>query len=250
MKFIKLLGIAVLALGVSMTSCSIEDGKDGVDGIDGVDGQDGLNGADGQDGADGADGLDGAPGQDGADGQDGVGLEELAKYGFLTLELSGTRPDNIPFEDSSIFQYSPIDPDDFDEYNIVTITPVGNDTEYFFNFRRFLSSPEGTYTINYIDWELRVTNLGEQTESIQSVVFDYKYGVVGDDYKYFMLDETYESGGAGISEMVFTNLTFDPNAGNHLSFEYAFTVAAANNGSGNELSISGTVDINLLELIP
>lgn len=246
MKLIKLFGIAVLALGMAMTSCSIEDGKDGVDGIDGQDGQDGLNGADGQDGAD---GEDGEPGQDGANGLNGVGLEGLAKYGFLTLELSGTRPDNVAFEDSSIFRYSPIDPDDFDEYNIVIITQNGNDTEYFFNFRRFLSSPEGTYTINYIDWELRVTNLGEQTESIQSVVFDYKYGVVGDDYKYFMLDETYESGGVGVSEMTFTDLTYDPNASNHLTFSYAFSVAAANNGSGNELSVSGTVDINLLELI-
>ncbi len=224
MKLIKLFGIAVLALGVTMTSCSIEDGKDGVDGIDGADGKKGH-------------------------GLDGVGLEELAKYGFLTLELSGTRPDNIPFEDSAIYRYSPIDPDDFDEYNIVIIAQNGNDTQYFFNFRRFLSSPEGTYTINYIDWELTVVNLGEETENIESVVFDFKHGVVGDDYKYFMLDDTYESGGVGVSEMTFTDLTFDPNAGNHLTFSYAFSVAAANNGSGNDLNVSGTVDINLLELI-
>lgn len=246
MKLIRLFGIAMLLLGMGMTSCSIEDGKDGIDGIDGVDGQDGLNGIPGQDGAD---GQDGAPGQDGADGKDGAGLEELAKYGFITLELSGTRPDNLPFEDSAIYQFSPIDPDDFDEYNIVIITQNGDDTQYFFNFRRFLSSPENTYTINYIDWELTVNNLGQETESVQDVVFTYKHGVIGDDYKYFMLNDEYVSGGAGVSEMVFTDMVFDPNAGNHLTFSYAFTVDAVNNDSGHELSVSGTVDINLLELI-
>jgi len=250
MKLIKLFGIAVLALGVTMTSCSIEDGKDGIDGIDGRDGQDGLNGADGQDGADGADGVNGLDGAPGQDGIDGLGLEELAKYGFITLELSGTRPDNLPFEDSASYRFSPIDPDDFDIYNIVTITQVGNDTEYFFNFRRFLSSPEGTYTINYMDWELTVVNLGQETESVGDVVIALKHGVIGDDYKYFMINDEYESGGAGISEMTFTDLAFDPNAGNHLSFSYAFTVNGANNSSGNDLSISGMVDVNLLELIP
>lgn len=241
MKLIRLFGIAILAMGMTMASCSIEDGKDGINGIDGADGQDGINGADGQNG------QDGASGEDGADGQDGAGLGDLAKYGAITLNLSGTRPDGIAFEDSAIYQFTPIDPDDFDEYNIVTITQVGNDTEYYFNFRRFFSIPEGTYTTTYLDWELSVTNLGEQTENIDSVIIYIKHGIIGDDYKYFMVNQEFESGGAGISEMVFSNLAFDPNAANRLSFSYSFTVDAANNSSGNELSVSGTVDINLLE---
>src|SRR5690606_22145108 len=127
-KLIKLFGTAELALGVAMTSCSIEDGKDGVDGIDGRDGQDGLNGADGQDGAD---GEDGAPGQDGADGKDGAGLEEMAQYGAVTMLLTGTRPDNVPFEQTTSFKFTPLDPEDFFQYNILTTTQIGDDTEYF-----------------------------------------------------------------------------------------------------------------------
>ncbi len=48
---------------VSVISCDIEDGKDGVDGQDGADGangQDGINGLNGVDGMNGVDGLDGA----------------------------------------------------------------------------------------------------------------------------------------------------------------------------------------------
>ncbi len=251
MKFIKLLGIAVLALGVSMTSCSIEDGKDGVDGIDGVDGQDGLNGADGKDGADGQQGPPGQDGQDGQDGQNGaVGLEEMIKYGAVTLDLSGTRPDGVVFEDSATFRFTPIDADDFDSYNIVSSTQMGDDIEYNFAFRRFYSSPDGTYNINFIQWELVVINPGQETQNVQSATVTINnYGVIGDDNKYFMVDNVFASGGAGVSEMVFTDMVFDPNAGNHLTFSYAFTVDAANNDSGNELSVSGTVDINLLELI-
>ena len=265
MKIFKLLYLALLCLSISLVSCTGEDGKDGIDGIDGVDGKDGANGmdgvdgtngqdgADGQDGVDGTNGADGQDGQDGADGQDGqngAGFDEMTKYGEVISTLSGTRPDGIPFEDMATFKFTPIDADDFDSYNIVSSTQIGDDMEYDIAFRRFYSSPDGTYNINFIQWELVVLNLGQETQNVQSATLTINnYGVIGDDNKYFMVDDVYASGGAGVSEMAFTDMVFDPNAGNHLTFSYSFTVDVANNDSGHELSVSGTVDVNLLELI-
>lgn len=244
MRLNKLLGLFILCTGLTLTSCSIEDGKDGIDGIDGLDGKDGANGQDG------APGQDGAAGQDGANGEDGVGLDEMAQYGAVTLNLSGTRPDGIPFEDSTVFKFTPIDATDFGNYNILTATPMGDDIEYFFNFRRFYSSPDGTYNTTFVDWEVTVINPGQATQNIESVVINInKYGVIGADNKYFVIQDTYETGGEGVSEIVIPDMGFDPNSGNHLSFSYTLIVDGANNSSQNELNVSGTVDVHLLEEI-
>ncbi|MEC7265399.1 MAG: hypothetical protein VXW38_16785 [Bacteroidota bacterium] len=56
MKTCKLLSIAVLAMAMSLVSCSGDDGEQGPkgdQGIAGVDGQDGINGTNGKDGEDG-----------------------------------------------------------------------------------------------------------------------------------------------------------------------------------------------------
>ena len=102
----------LVAMGSLTTSCSVEDGIDGTNGIngtngadgidglngaDGADGADGVDGTDGVDGADGADGVAGANGSDGVDGEDGVGLNDLAKFGAISMNLSGTRPDEVEF---------------------------------------------------------------------------------------------------------------------------------------------------------
>uniref|UniRef100_UPI00404A4BAD hypothetical protein n=1 Tax=Flavobacterium sp. TaxID=239 RepID=UPI00404A4BAD len=44
--------LVLLSLGVAVSACSVEDGKDGINGADGQNGQDGLNGQNGQDGQD------------------------------------------------------------------------------------------------------------------------------------------------------------------------------------------------------
>lgn len=244
MRLNKLLGLTFLFLGLTLTSCSIEDGKDGINGIDGLDGKDGANGQDG------TPGQDGAPGQDGSNGEDGVGLDELTKYGFVTLDLSGKRPDGIAFEDSTIFRFTPINASSYPNYNIVEATQNGDDVQYFFNFRRFYSSPDDTYNTTFMDWEVTVDNPDQATENIISVVLVLnRYGIVGPDNKYFVIQDKYETGGDGVSEIVIPDMTFDPNSGNHLTFSYSFTVEGTNNDSGNFLNVSGTVDVNLLEEI-
>ncbi|MAU17354.1 MAG: hypothetical protein CMH46_17655 [Muricauda sp.] len=250
MKSKFLFSFLLATLCICFNSCLVEDGVDGIDGVNGVDGKDGINGINGQDGQDGTEGPQGTQGDPGNDGEDGAGLEEMAQYGWVSLNLSGTRPDDVPFEDSVTFKFTPVDADDFGDYNIVTFTEIGEDTEYFFNFRRFLSSPDNLYNITYFDWEVTITNPGENTEVVDLVETTLNnYGVIGEDNKYFILDDGYDSDGEGVSGMELTNIVFEPENGNHLSFSYSFTVDAANNGSGHELNVSGEVDVFLFELI-
>ncbi|WP_293296597.1 hypothetical protein [Allomuricauda sp.] len=250
MKNSILIKCTLLILCISFNSCLVQDGEDGADGIDGKDGIDGIDGLNGQDGLDGAPGATGPQGDPGNDGQDGTGLEEMAQYGSITMNLSGTRPDAIAFTDNTEFRFLGLDGEDFINYNIVTATEVGEDTEYFFNFRRFLTAPDATYNPTFFDWEATITNPGENTETVNLIVTTLNnYGVVGEDYKYFILDDGYDSDGEGVSNMQLTNIMFEPENNNHLTFSYSFSVDAANNDSGNELNVSGEVDVYLFELI-
>ncbi|MCK0161711.1 collagen-like protein [Allomuricauda sp. F6463D] len=250
MKSKFLFSFLFLTLCFSFNSCLVEDGVDGINGMDGVNGKDGVNGVNGQDGQDGAEGPQGTQGDPGNDGQDGAGLDEMAQYGSVSLHLSGTRPDDVPFTDNTEFRFLGLDGEDYVDYNIIIPTEMGEDTQYFFNFRRFLTAPDATYNPAYFDWEVTITNPGEETEEVDLVETTLNnYGVIGEDNKYFMLDDGYDSDGEGVSNMQLTNLVFEPENGNHLSFTYHFTVDGANNDSGNELNVSGEVDIYLFELI-
>ena len=64
MKTCKLLSIAVLAMAMSLVSCSGDDGEQGPQGVPGKDGTNGTNGVDGTDGTNGTNGVDGQDGED------------------------------------------------------------------------------------------------------------------------------------------------------------------------------------------
>lgn len=57
MKNLKLFSVAILAMAITLASCSGSDGETGPQGLAGADGTDGINGVDGVDGVDGADGI-------------------------------------------------------------------------------------------------------------------------------------------------------------------------------------------------
>ena len=242
MKLIRLFGAAILAMSITLASCSGEDGKDGINGIDGIDGKDGLNGQDGTDGTD---------GQDGQDGQNGVGFDEMVQYGSVTLNLSGTRPDGVAFEDTNTFKFTPPDGDFLNNNNHLVETDLGNnDINYYFEFTRFLSTPDNINNNSHIYWGLDIDNIGEATELLNgAAIYLDSYAVIGDDSKYFTLTDYFGSGNNGVSDFQFTDLIFDAEDNNHLTFSYSFEVLAANNDSGNDLTVSGTVDVYLLEEI-
>ncbi|MEM9361205.1 MAG: hypothetical protein AAGA43_01165 [Bacteroidota bacterium] len=55
-----------------------------------------------------------------------------------------------------------------------------------------------------------------------------------------------EENSEGVSDFEFSDLTFDLET-NNLTFSYSLTVDGDNNGTGNELNISGTADVIILE---
>lgn len=182
----------------------------------------------------------------GEDGKDGEGFSELTKYGSISMSLDGIRPDNLPFTDSQVFKFTSVA--DVDDYN--SMYRSGDDLEFY--VARFLSAPDDTYQETYVEFNLNVTDAGLPTESISLEYFDLEdYSVIADDYTYFVMNDyfrLYDPVTYGISNLSVTNYSFNDTT-NRLRFDYSFVVDGANNDSNNELTITGTVDVNVLENI-
>jgi hypothetical protein len=259
MKISKLFGIGLLTISVSLTSCS--DGEDGAPGLSGIScwdtNGDGINDAeedinqDGEFNALDCQGLNGQDGEDGMDGSDGEGFDEMSQFGSISLNLSGTRPDGEAFEDSAVFKFAGLDGGFFDDGGNTILIEEGQDfIAYSFGIFRFLTAPDDSVNRSYSGLSLVFSNLGEADESLLLGILSLnEYAVIGDDYKYFVMTDSFQSGANGTSEFEFTNLTFDRENNNHLSFSYTFTVAANANSTGHELAVSGEVDVYLLEKI-
>tara|TARA_R110002051_G_scaffold212635_2_gene277715 strand:+ start:16 stop:639 length:624 start_codon:yes stop_codon:yes gene_type:complete len=81
--------LSSVMLALMFTSCSGDDGVDGLDGKNGIDGANGVPGIQGSDGVDGTNGADGANGAPGADGEDGNANAQAFYYD--TKEYSGNN---------------------------------------------------------------------------------------------------------------------------------------------------------------
>lgn len=181
---------------------------------------------------------------DGEDGKDGEGFSELTKYGSISMSLDGTRPDGLPFTNSEVFKFTSVAY--VDDYN--SMYRSGDDLDFY--VARFLSAPDDTYQETYVEFELNVTDAGLPTETVTLHDFDIQeYAVISDDYTYFLLNDyfrLYDPITYGISNVSVTNYSFNDTT-NRLRFDYSFVVNGSNNDSDNELTITGTVDVNVLE---
>ena len=185
-----------------------------------------------------------AVGCSGEDGRDGVGFADLTKYGSISISLDGTRPDDTPFTKSEVFKFTPTN--DVDDYN--SMYRSGDNLEFYVG--RFLSAPDDTYQETYLEFYLDVTDAGLATESISLENFAVNdYAVIADDFTYFRLSDyyrLYDPITYGISNLTVTNYSFNDTT-NRLRFDYSFVVDGANNDSNNELTITGTVNVVVLE---
>ncbi|UII76932.1 hypothetical protein LV716_03855 [Flagellimonas sp. HMM57] len=59
------------------------------------------------------------------------------------------------------------------------------------------------------------------------------------------MDNIFDGNEVGIGDFMITEVFFDTTSTN-LTFNYSFTVAAANNDSGNGLDVSGSVNVFVL----
>lgn len=244
-KVLRILGAAslVLFMGSSITSCSPEDG---IDGIDGIDGTDGLNGIDGQDGA------------DGANGADAIGLEKFAEYGSIELKVLGIRPDSVAFDYETVLEF--ISPD-LDRNNF-----EDEDPNHEFYFSRLLDAPN-TDEINSASISLDVSDAGLASQSFSFEIDFRDFAIFGDDLTYISLqDEYYGSQNSTnntnnnnnsnnrvgnntygqASTFTISDYSFnDPT--NNLQFTFSMQIDGADNETGNDLTIEGTIDVIVFE---
>ena len=235
-NFLQILGAAclVLFMGSSITSCSVEDGIDGTNGIDGVDGQNGIDGADGQDGA------------DGADGADAIGLEEFANYGSIAIQVQGTRPDSVAFDQETELEF--ISPRFYDN------SFEDDDPDLEFDFLRLVNAPN-VDEVNGVNIELYVEDHGLSSQNFNFDIEFSDFVVVSEDLRYISLSDSYSGpintndkiGRSNVADTLSINeYSFDDTT-NNLKFSFTMDIAAANNETGNDLTISGTVDVIVFE---
>lgn len=243
MKSLRLITLTIVALTICMASCSGEDGRDGINGINGEDGTNGVNGVDGT---------------NGIDGENGMGFDELTKFGYVTMEMEGARPDNLAFTDSTSFKFFPVGANflqvvapDFPT-NSVRFSQQGSDTFHEFGIARFLSAPDDSYQNTGLGLFLNVKNLGQPTQSIEfAYIHIVNYSVIGGDNMYFVMDDIFSSTpflNAELADFEFSNIAYDTTT-QILTLSYSVSVVALNNSSRNDLTVSGTVDVTLLQQI-
>lgn len=225
MKSIFLRALIIGMLGLLSTNC--EDGDIGPSGEDGVNGVDGANGADGA---------------NGTNGINGVGFDELAKFGAITLTLEGTRPDNVAFSKTEVFKFTAVE--DIDRENTVTI----NDNSLFFHIERFLSTPDDEFQDSELDIELTVSNPGEQNEAFEFLLEITDYTIIYEDLTFFGFDDSFTNDNPEVSNFSITDFNFNDDT-NVLTFSFAFEVARIGNDTGNDLSVSGEVNVIVLDEI-
>ncbi len=222
----------ICCLAVFLANCEGEDGATGPAGENGIDGVDGI---------DGENGPDGNAGENGTNGENGVGFDELVQYGSISLTLDGKRPDGVPFKDTAIFKYTPIDP----KFNVFYLKRGFID----FSATRFLSAPSSIYQESraYIELGFTKPEVGEPA-------FDYfnlgliEYTVISEDLTYFRIVNEFVHDSGGVKEFSLTNYSFNEET-NHLVFSFSFMVVGDDNSTRNDLSVSGEVDIIVLKAL-
>ncbi len=218
-------------LGVCLTNCEGEDGAVGPDGLDG------------------ANGIDGVDGTDGANGQDGVGFEELTQFGSINLTLNGTRKDNNEaFTDTKTLAFTAIDANSLINFNSFTTNETGDIT---FNLLRFLNTPDDDSQEFTAGITLNVINPGTDTQEFEFELELHEYNMIFEDLVVLQLNEIFDNQGIEppVSNFSITNFNFNDDT-NNLNFSFSFDVDGVNNDSENDLSISGEVDVIVLENIP
>ncbi len=215
--------IFICCFGVLFANCEVEDGDIGPAGQNannGIDGTDGINGT---------------------DGTDGLGFGELTQFGSITLTLEGTRPDDVAFTDSNVFRFTPLSPEILPQSNSVIV----EESSLQFDFGRFLSVPGGEeFQSVGTTLSLLVTNPDTAPEFNLSLFSIFQYPVISEDLT--VLDiTTFIGSDNDIENFNITNFNFN-NETNVLTFSFTLDVPENRNSTGNELSVSGEVDVIVL----
>lgn len=174
----------------------------------------------------------------------------MAKFGHISLELQGTRPDGIAFEDTASFKFTPVTAEEVLNTNSVGRKEIEEGVfEYTFLIKRFLSTPDELLQASTIYWNLNIIDPGEASQTLNVAYIEINdYAVIGEDNKYFVMTGGYTPLDVEVSDFEISDVTYDTTT-NNLTFSYSLLASASVNDSGNDLNISGTVDVIVLEEI-
>lgn len=195
-------------------------------------GDDGDPGPKGDKGDKGDTGAMGQPGTNGAPGVNGIGFDESVATGHVVITLHGKRPDtNADFNITEDFKYGPSD------LTYSRAVPFADGVDFF--FYRFLSNVDDVYQSNYFIMDLTADNNGTL---VANNLFLTTF-LTTSDHKVIAIDDNYANFFGGV-----TDYSYDPDSG-ALKFKFEFTVPAANNSTGSDLSVSGEADVIVYEFI-
>ncbi|WP_308993103.1 hypothetical protein QLS71_008760 [Mariniflexile litorale] len=205
--------ILIACLGLFLTSC--EDGADGINGENGINGEPGINGE---------------------NGENGLGFDDLVNYGSVTVNVAGTRFDDVPFTQEREFRFLPSDYGGNDVYF--------DDSDIVFGVARFFNSFDAGHS-NSIYAQLEVQDAGLETQSFHFQISFAGFSVVSEDLKYFEFYDYYSSNNSDVSNFSITNYSFNDTT-NRITYSFTMDIEE-DNTTGNPLTISGTVDAIVLE---
>ena len=218
-KYLKV--ILICTLGILLSNC--EDGEIGTAGENGINGTNGIN------------------------GENGAGFDELVKYGSIKLTLAGTKPDNVTFTETSEFKYAPV----FANHN----TFLKKNSNIYFNFSRFLSSPDDVFQGSKLYFFLEVKNMEGQDQTLDFLGFDInEYAIISNNLTFHEINQTFkislpfDNNRTDIKNFNLTNYSFNDQT-NNLIFSFSFIVSGDQNSTKNDLSVSGEVNVVILENI-
>ncbi|WP_431127807.1 hypothetical protein [Flagellimonas flava] len=218
--------------GNSGTSCWDTNGNGQVDPGEDINNDGNLNGLDCQ----------------GMDGESGESLEIMTQYGYITLNLDGTRPDDQPFENDATFKFLPVNGNFQLFYNHVEAIDTPDGTVHDFVLRRYISTPGITPQDTFVEISFSIVDLGGTDELVQSGTFwlDH-YAVIGADNKYFTISANFDMEDNTVLNFQISNVDYNLET-MHLTFDYSFTSTDGDqNDTLHNLDISGSANVWLLE---
>jgi hypothetical protein len=198
---------------------------------------------DGEDGDPGAAGAKGENGGKGDTGDQGAGFDEAVQYGHIVVQYTGTRSDGIDFNETLDYRFAPLGPSDDNDFGLFNNSgTASNEDTRAFRVGRFLgsvddSNGQSSVTVGII----RSTEGDEEKLGMFTLLVDA--ALTTDDYKYFSISQDITR---FISPEDISGYSYTPTTGS-LKVKIDTTIPGENNETGNELTLSITVDATVFE---
>ncbi len=188
-------------------------------------------------------GPKGDPGATGNTGMNGTGFNELTQYGNIELTLSGTRPEGIALNETINFIYMPTS-GILDNSSVYTF----DDNSVEFNIGR--ENKGKIAEVGRTSMGGYKNNLWMSLERNAEGVFYFNQfvihgDIVTDDFKTIELSYSSSSSNETFN-MEVTNYSYTAATGS-LIFDFSYTIPAVNNNTGNDLNITGEVNVIVFE---